>query len=80
MKILMLILILLCIIRTFSFGKWCIKYDNKNIIGSIGVFLLVLGLLVAFILIYTGVKWLLIFKKTVEMSGKLMYNNCVKVK
>lgn len=56
MKILMLALLLACIIRIFSFGKWCIKYDNQNIIGNISVFILVLGLIVTFILIFINVK------------------------
>ncbi len=44
MRILIIISLLFCVVKTISFFKWCINADRENIIGNISVFLLVLGL------------------------------------
>lgn len=53
MKAVLSILILLSGIRTLSFGIWCIKYDKKNILGSISVIILTVLL---FILSFLSTK------------------------
>lgn len=40
MKTVLSIIILFSGIRTLSFAFWCIKYDKKNILGSVSVIIL----------------------------------------
>lgn len=56
MSILIKIILFFVIIRTVSYGKWCLKYEKENIIGSVSVFFLSVCLVFSLILLCLKVK------------------------